>query len=134
MRTGHRWTERGGCGTEENGDSRDSRWERGSWRAITGEPNTRKGKGASQRQDDGTNDGRPAPGADPVISTKNRDDGFRVDLGYFGHFRGTKFVGGGSQLEKCLRELDDWITAGQVSAVGLHRYLVFALELSFRDI
>ena len=50
------------------------------------------------------------------ICTKYRDDGFRVDLGYFGHFRGTKFVGGGSQLEKCLRELDDWITAGQVSA------------------
>ena len=51
-----------------------------------------------------------------VISTKNRDDGFRVDLGYFGHFHGTKFIGGGSQLEKCLRKLDDWITAGQVSA------------------
>ena len=51
-----------------------------------------------------------------VISTKNRDDGLRVNLGYFGHFRGTKFVGGGSKLEKCLRELDDWITAGQVSA------------------
>ena len=52
----------------------------------------------------------------PVISTKNCDNGLCVNLGYFGHFRGTKFVGGGSQLEKCLRELDDWITAGQVSA------------------
>ena len=47
-----------------------------------------------------------------VISTKFCDDGFCVDLGYYGHFRGTKFVGGGSQLDR----LEDWITAGQVSA------------------
>ena len=44
------------------------------------------------------------------------DNGFRIDLGYFGHFRGTKFVGGGSQLDRLLLELEDWITAGQVSA------------------
>ena len=50
------------------------------------------------------------------ICTKYRDDGFRVDLGYFGHFRGTKIVGGGSQVDRLLLELDDWITGGQVSA------------------
>ena len=51
-----------------------------------------------------------------VISTKFCDDGFCVDLGYFGHFRGTKIVGGGSQVDRLLLELDDWITGGQVSA------------------
>ena len=50
------------------------------------------------------------------ISTKYRDDGFRVDLSYFGHFQGTKFIGGGSQLVRLLLELEDLITAGQVSA------------------
>ena len=49
------------------------------------------------------------------ICTKYRDDGFRVDLSYFGHFCGTKFVEGGSQLDRLLLELEDWITAGQVS-------------------
>ena len=58
--------------------------------------------------------GEAGPGAD--ICTKYRDDGFRVDLGYFGHFRGTKIVGGGSQVDRLLLELDDWITGGQVSA------------------
>ena len=52
----------------------------------------------------------------PDICMKYRDNGFRVDLGYFGHFRGTKFVGGGSRLDRLLLELEDWITAGQVSA------------------
>ena len=47
------------------------------------------------------------------ICTKYRDDGFCVDLGYFGHFRGTKIVGGGSQVDRLLLELDDWITAGK---------------------
>ena len=47
------------------------------------------------------------------ICTKYRGDGFRVDLGYF---RGTKIVGGGSQVDRLLLELDDWITVGQVSA------------------
>ena len=51
----------------------------------------------------------------PDICTKYCDDGFRVDLGYFGHFCGTKFVEGGSQLDRLLLELEDWITAGQVS-------------------
>ena len=32
------------------------------------------------------------------ICTKYCDDGFRVDSGYIGHFRGTKIVGGGSQV------------------------------------
>ena len=50
------------------------------------------------------------------ICTKYRDNGFRVDLGYFGHFRGTKIVGGGSQVDRLLLELDDWVTVGQVSA------------------
>ena len=50
------------------------------------------------------------------ICTKYHDDGFCVDLGYFGHFRGTNFVGGGSQLDRLLLELEDWITARYVSA------------------
>ena len=50
------------------------------------------------------------------LLTKYRDDGFRVDLGSFGHFHGTKSVGGGSELYRFLLELEDWITAGQVSA------------------
>ena len=53
-------------------------------------------------------------GAD--ICKKYHDDGFRVDLGYFGHFCGTKIVGGESQVDRLLLELDNWITAGQVSA------------------
>ena len=52
----------------------------------------------------------------PDICTKYCDNGFCVDLGYFGHFRGMKFVGGGSQLDRLLLELKAWITAGQVSA------------------
>jgi hypothetical protein len=50
------------------------------------------------------------------IFTKYCDDGFSVDLGYFGHFCGTKIVEAGSQVDRLLLELDDWITAGQVSA------------------
>ena len=50
----------------------------------------------------------------PDICTKYRDNGFRVDLGYFGHFRGTKIVGGGSQVDRLLLELEDWITAGSM--------------------
>ena len=47
----------------------------------------------------------------PACSTKFRDDGFRVDLGYFGHFRGTKVVERGSQLYRFLLELEDWVRA-----------------------
>ena len=50
------------------------------------------------------------------LSTKFRDDGFFVNLGYFGHFHGTKFVWGGFQLYRFLLELEDWIPAGEVSA------------------
>ena len=46
-----------------------------------------------------------------ACSTKFRDDGFRVDLGYFGHFRGTKVVERGSQLYRFLLELEDWVRA-----------------------
>ena len=52
----------------------------------------------------------------PDICTKYRDNGFCVDLGYFGHFRDRKIVGGRSQVDRLLLELEDWITAGQVSA------------------
>jgi hypothetical protein len=45
------------------------------------------------------------------ICTKYCDNGIRVDLGYFGHFRGTKIVGGRSQVDRLLLELEDWITA-----------------------
>ena len=55
-------------------------------------------------------------GRKPDICKKYRDDGFRVDLGHFGHFRGTKIVGGRFQVDRPLLELEDWITAGQVSA------------------
>ena len=44
------------------------------------------------------------------------DDGFLIDLGYFGHFRGTTFVWGGSQLFRFLLELEDWIPAGEMYA------------------
>ena len=49
------------------------------------------------------------------ICTEYCDNGFCFDLGYFGHFYGTKFVRGGYQLERLLLEVEDWITAGQVS-------------------
>ena len=42
------------------------------------------------------------------------DNLFCAELSYFGHFCGTNFVWGGSQLD-ILLELEDWITAGQVS-------------------
>ena len=44
------------------------------------------------------------------ISTKYRDDGFLVDLGYFGHFHGTQFVRGGSQLDR----LEGWKIGSQL--------------------
>ena len=50
------------------------------------------------------------------LSTKFCDNGFFVDLGNLGHFCGTKFVWGGSQLYRFLLELEDWIPAGEVSA------------------
>ena len=39
-----------------------------------------------------------------------------IEILAIGHFCGTKILGGGSQLDRLLLELDDWITAGQVSA------------------
>ena len=51
----------------------------------------------------------------PDIRTKYRDNGFCVNLGYFGPFHGTKIGVGGSQVDRLLLELDNWITAGQVS-------------------
>ena len=39
-----------------------------------------------------------------------------IEILAIGHFRGTKIIGGGSQLDRLLLELDNWITAGQVSA------------------
>ena len=50
-----------------DGDFKDRRRERGSSRTINGEPERMQGQGqwlASQWQDDGANDGRPAPDAD----------------------------------------------------------------------
>ena len=53
---------------------------------------------------------------DLELSTKFCDDGFHVNLGYFGHFCGTTFLRGESQQYRFLLELEDWITAGLVSA------------------
>ena len=44
-------------------------------------------------------------------SKKICDNRFPIDLGYFDHFCGTKFVLGGSKLDRFLLELEDWITA-----------------------
>ena len=50
-----------------------------------------------------------------VISTNICDNEFCVDFDRFCHFCGTHFCGRGSGLDRCLREMEDWITAGQVS-------------------